>query len=469
MPNSWDKIETVLNEFTQKHQTITETIAAIATPPGYGGVGIVRVSGPLVSHISQKILGRLPSPRYAHYSFFHDPSEEVIDQGIALYFQSPHSFTGEDVLELHAHGGPVVLDQIVATCVHHGARLAEPGEFSKQAFLNDKLDLAQLEAISDLIHAESRQAAKSALSSLQGVFSEKIKKLSEALVSARIQVEAGIDFSDEDIDLEESGRVAVICQKIQKDIEEIIKNAQQGVLLREGIQVVIAGKPNAGKSSLLNALTGEECAIVTELAGTTRDLLKQTILLDGLPLHIIDTAGLRESEDLVEKEGIRRARKAIASADLILYLVDLSQEHLSLNLLRDELKAFSDGSSRLVIVGNKKDLCHSPLLSFREGIDLCISVKTEEGISQLKELIKERVGYGYHEEGNFIARRRHLEALSEVKQYIQFGVESFQVHQASELLAEDLRQAHQVLGKITGRFTTEDLLGEIFSTFCVGK
>lgn len=450
-----------------------DTIVAIATPPGFGGVGIVRVSGPLVVDIARRLLGSCPQPRLAQFSAFRDEGGQAVDQGIALYFKAPHSFTGEDVLELQAHGGPVILDQLVKATLAFGARPAEPGEFSRQAFLNDKLDLAQAEAIADLIHAQSEQAARSALSSLQGVFSEYIETLAQHMVQARLQVEAGIDFADEDIDIEESTKVVAVCQQMASEIDAMIADTQQGVLLREGVQVVIAGRPNAGKSSLLNRLSGEDCAIVTDLPGTTRDVLKQTIHLDGLPLHIIDTAGLRETQDVVESEGIRRAWQAIENADFVLYMVDLSREDLSLAAISAELAAFSTLKAPIILVANKADLVTESGIDWQQvpnvAASLCLSVKAEQGWQQLIDTIKQQVGFEQSGEGRFMARRRHLEALKQARLHLQEGMDAFALHGASELLAEDLRHAHEALCQITGRFTADDLLGEIFSSFCIGK
>lgn len=447
-----------------------ETITAIATPSGRGGVGIVRVSGPLSAKIAKNIIGFEPKLRYAHYASFVDQSQKVIDQGIALFFQAPNSFTGEDVLELQGHGGPVVLDQLLKAVLEHGARLAKPGEFSEQAFLNNKLDLTQAEAIADLINAESEHAARCALRSLQGEFSTKINAIVDQLIKLRMYVEAAIDFPEEEIDFLSQSHVLSDTKKLLTTIEVLLATAQQGALIREGITVVISGPPNAGKSSLLNLLSGRQSAIVTDIAGTTRDVLREKIIIDGMPLHIIDTAGLRETHDIIEQEGIRRAKEALKEADLVLYLLDVAQE----KNLHDELLTLSEEISvnvPSIIILNKIDLAStSPALIEKNGkTHLYLSVKKQLGIDLLVQTLKEKVGYQTATEGNFIARRRHVDALNRALQHVNSGIMQLEVYRAGELLAEELRLAQETLSSITGIFTSDDLLGEIFSSFCIGK
>lgn len=448
-----------------------DTIVAIATPPGHGSVGIVRLSGAKVPAIAEAMLGSCPKPRHAWFTEFHDQRKNIIDQGIALYFQAPNSFTGDDVLEFQAHGGPVVLDQLLATCLALGARLAEPGEFSKVAYLNGKMDLAQAEAIADLINATSTQAAQGAIRSLQGEFSRDIDATLKRLIECRMHIEASIDFPDEDIDLVAESSVLDDCRHVVAHIDLLLANAEQGALLQEGITVVIAGRPNAGKSSLLNALSGEQTAIVTSQAGTTRDVLRERIHIDGLPLHIIDTAGIRDSDDVIEQEGIRRAWQQIAKADLILLLVDaqtLQQEPVS---LQQDLQAFCDVTAPILIIKNKVDLTEEALgeceLAGKQAV--AISAKQDLGLETLKGVIKQLVGYRPSSEGNFLARRRHVDALKRTQRSILSGLAHFEQSQALELFADDLLQAQHALAEITGAFHADDLLGEIFSSFCIGK
>ncbi|MDF1653895.1 MAG: tRNA uridine-5-carboxymethylaminomethyl(34) synthesis GTPase MnmE [Coxiellaceae bacterium] len=449
----------------------SETIVAIATPPGYGGVGILRVSGSLAPAIAKHMLGECPKPRYASLSPFANEQGDVIDNGIALYFKAPHSFTGDDVLELQAHGGPVVLDELLQTALHFGARIAEPGEFSKVAFLNNKLDLAQAEAIADLISATSRQAAHGALRSLQGEFSQAVSSLLQQLIHCRMQVEAAIDFPDEDIDFVAESTVIADCEAMVQHIEQLLHAAQQGALLREGITVVIAGRPNAGKSSLLNYLSGEDTAIVTEQAGTTRDILREKIHIDGMPLHIIDTAGLRDSNDVIEQEGIKRAWQQMKQADLVLFMVDAQQLQQNPSQLLIDLKPFESIDVPILLVKNKIDMTDEQPDAWQahEHKGVAISVKSDSGMQQLKTAIKDFAGYQQHAEGNFTARRRHVDALQRAAIAINTGVEHYQQQQAAELLADELKQAQQALSEITGEFSSDDLLGEIFSSFCIGK
>ena len=447
-----------------------ETITAIATPSGRGGVGIVRVSGPLCRTIAKNILGFEPKIRHAHYASFIHPSQEIIDQGIALYFQAPNSFTGEDVLEFQGHGGPVVLDRLLKCVLENGARLAKPGEFSEQAFLNNKLDLTQAEAIADLINAESEQAARCAMRSLQGEFSAQINFIVDELIKLRMYVEAAIDFPEEEIDFLTQSHVLEDSKKLLENMKNLLEKAQQGALIRDGITVVIAGEPNVGKSSLLNLLSGRDSAIVTDIAGTTRDILREKIILDGMPLNIIDTAGLRETNDIVEQEGIRRAKAALLEADLVIYLLDIAQEkniHLALETLKQNIP---DTVPSIVIL-NKIDLADIPpaLEQKNEKSFIYISIKKQLGINLLIEELKNKVGYQTATESNFIARRRHIDALNGALQCLKKGIMQLEVYRAGELLAEELRVAQELLSSITGVFTSDDLLGEIFSSFCIGK
>ncbi len=447
-----------------KMKNRVDTIVATATPPGRGGVAIVRVSGVLVTTIATQLLKKIPKPRYATYSSFWDATNHAIDQGIALYFPAPNSFTGEDILELHGHGGTAVVDSLIRRIVQLGARIARPGEFSERAFLNDKIDLAQAEAIADLIDAASEQAARNALRSLQGEFSKKIRALVEALIHLRMYVEAAIDFVEEEIDFLSGSQVSDSLNQIMHDLAEVQAGAKQGSLLREGITAVIAGQPNVGKSSLLNQLSGKDIAIVTDIPGTTRDLLRESILIDGMPMHIIDTAGLRESDDVVEQEGIRRARLEMTKADFILYVMDADLSHtLPLPIIPEK--------TTLIVVRNKIDLTKEmpAVIQDKNRITVSLSAKTGLGIDLLKKALKDTVGFNTQLEDTFSARRRHLDALSRAQQFLVNGKQQLIDHRAGELLAEDLRLAQQSLSEITGEFTSDDLLGRIFGSFCIGK
>ncbi|MFD1259198.1 tRNA uridine-5-carboxymethylaminomethyl(34) synthesis GTPase MnmE [Entomomonas asaccharolytica] len=451
-----------------------DTIVAIATAQGRGSVGIVRVSGPLAKIIGLKLSKQTElKARHAYYGPWFDNRNEIIDQGILLFFAAPNSFTGEDILELQGHGGPVILDLLLETCINFGARQARPGEFSERAFLNDKLDLAQAEAIADLIDASSKQAARNALRSLQGEFSNKVHALTESLIALRIYVEAAIDFPEEEIDFLSDGHVLTQVQQLLAEVEKVEKEASQGALLRDGMNVVIAGLPNAGKSSLLNALAGREAAIVTDIEGTTRDILKEHIQIDGMPLHIIDTAGLRDTNDPVEKIGVERALVAINEADRILLVVDSTKPEVAnpLTVWPSFLNP-KPAMDKVTVICNKADLSHNQieLVVNEDGhTTIYLSAKANQGIDLLREHLKACMGYEHTAESSFSARRRHLQALQEAREAIQHGYKQLVEQRAGELLAEDLRQAQQVLGTITGTFTSDDLLGRIFSSFCIGK
>jgi len=445
-----------------------DTIAAITTAPGRGGVGIVRVSGKKAVTIAEQILGKRPAPRHANYLNFSDANGDVIDAGIALLFVAPHSFTGEDVLELQGHGGPVVLDMLLQRVIELGACLARPGEFSERAYLNDKLDLAQAEAIADLIDCTSQQAVRSAQRSLQGEFSLNVKALLQQLIEVRVYVESALDFPEEEIDFLSDGKVLEMINNVIQSHHNIMQSAQQGALLRDGMSVVIVGKPNAGKSSLLNALARREAAIVTDIAGTTRDVLREQITIDGLPLHIIDTAGLRDSDDVVEQLGIERAYQEIEKADAVLLLLDDSSDAES------ECKAMVaklPGGCDYSVIYNKIDLSDRQAGSeVVDGISqIALSAKAGEGVDLLREHLKQKMGYNSTAEGAFMARRRHLDALQRAEVSLLSGKAQLEHSHSGELLAEELRQAQQALGEITGEFSSDDLLGEIFSSFCIGK
>ena len=442
-----------------------ETICALATAIGQSGIGVVRVSGPLSKTIANKLLQIELKPRHAYYGSFYDKDSNTIDKGVSIYFPGPNSYTGEDVIEFQGHGGMSVLRKLLETATFFGARLAEPGEFTKRAFLNGKMDLVQAEAVQDLIQSSSEQSALSAVRSLTGEFSEKINHLLADLTSLRVFVEATIDFSDEEIDFLESHEVSVKLQTLKNLLLEILESANQGAILRDGLYVTIAGKPNAGKSSLLNALTKQPSAIVTDIAGTTRDVLKETIHIDGMPLHIIDTAGLHNSNNIIEQEGIRRAHTEINNADVVLLIYDAKDKLADLSILPEAVK-----NKPIIYIRNKIDLlkAKAKINEVENQTEVSLSAKNGDGIDLLRQALSEVAGYNPDGEGVFLARKRHILAIDLTLNYINSAIEQLEGG-ASELVAEDLRQAGMSLGTITGEFSSDDLLGEIFSSFCIGK
>lgn len=441
-----------------------DTIVAVATAPGKGGIGVVRISGSEAAAIAKRLLHQLPSPRIATLCEFRNTNNDVIDKGVALYFPAPNSFTGEDVLELQGHGGPVVMDCLLTAVVQAGARLARPGEFSERSFLNGKMDLAQAEAVADLIDASTQQAALSAMRSLQGQFSEKITSLAKTLMHLRLYVEAAIDFPEEEIDFLADGHILNKLEETLVHICELQQQAKQGQLLKEGMTVVIIGRPNAGKSSLLNCLTGSESAIVTAIAGTTRDLVKETIQIEGMPLHIIDTAGIRSEAEEVEQEGIRRALSQQDLADRILLVIDANQTPLMTQVEEDVLKQFAH---KTTIIINKIDIAN--LEAGERDNKIYLSAKEGLGLNSLKNHLKHCMGYQVQESGTFTARRRHLTALRMTRDCCEKAKEQLMTYKAGELVAQELKMAQDALGEIVGRVTTDDLLGEIFANFCIGK
>ena len=448
----------------------TTTIAAIATPPGRGGVGVIRLSGPKSYAIAQALTQKeLPKARFAGFRQFYDAAGEVMDEGLAICFPNPNSFTGEDVVELQGHGGPVIQNALLARLLELGAIAAKAGEFSMRAFENGKLDLVQAEAIADLIDATSQAAARSAVRSLQGAFSTKVNAVLEQLIHLRLHVEAAIDFPEEEIDFLADGKILNLLDGVSSAITQVQQSARQGQLLREGLQVVIAGKPNAGKSSLLNALAGIERAIVTDIAGTTRDVLHEKITLNGLPITLTDTAGLRETGDIVEKEGIRRAIKEIEQADLLLLVYDLSQGDDPLQLAQEYFAEHIE-PKRLMLIGNKADLTDAEAVmgDFKGFRHITVSAKQETGVQSLIDAITAHAGF-QPEEDTFIARTRHLDAMKRTQVYLAEAREQLVVYNAGELVAESLRLAQNALGEITGDFSADDLLGKIFGSFCIGK
>ncbi|MBT6523079.1 MAG: tRNA uridine-5-carboxymethylaminomethyl(34) synthesis GTPase MnmE [Methylococcales bacterium] len=444
-----------------------DTIAAIATPFGKGGVAIIRISGPQSSDIVQQLSSRKPQDRKALFTSFYDASNHIIDSGICIYFKGPNSYTGEDIVEVQGHGGIVVINMLLKRIIALGARIAKPGEFTERAFLNNKLDLTQAEAVADIIESTTEHSVRSAQRSLQGTFSKLIHELIGELTELRIYVEAAIDFVDEEIDFLNEGGIEQRIKLLSEKLTLILSNAKTGQLLRDGISVVLVGKPNAGKSSLLNCLTGEETAIVTDVAGTTRDVLKEYIQLDGLPLHIIDTAGIHDSNNLIEQEGIRRAHKEIQYADKVLIIHDVRDQH-GINEFISQLDSDND---KRVIIFNKIDLINQPakVVYSKDGDQIFLSIKTGEGFDLLTDYLKKSVGYDENQEAVFIARQRHVNALSEALIAINNGLIQLQQNQAGEIVAEELRLAQNHLGEITGKISSDDLLGKIFSNFCIGK
>lgn len=473
-----------MNTFKLDSSIHNDTVAALATPPGRGGISIIRISGPKAEHIAYQITQKKLSPRYAHYGNFlkrnnfksgnSENNFSVIDQGITLYFPAPNSFTGEDVVELQGHGGPIIMDCLLREVLSMGVRQARPGEFSERAFLNNKIDLAQAEAIADLIDSASEQAARNALRSLQGEFSNQINALNEQVIQLRIYVEAAIDFPEEEIDFLNDGKVLNDLHIIQDTLKTIFSKARQGSLIREGMTVVIAGRPNAGKSSLLNSLSGKDSAIVTAIEGTTRDVLREHIQIDGMPLHIIDTAGLRDSPDEIEQEGVRRAWQEIEQADRILLVADSNETTptTATDLWPKDSKELIEKKNTTIVL-NKCDLSGLNPGVQPEKIDqqpvIALSAKKGLGIDALQNHLKECMGYQANIEGGFSARRRHLQALEQAEFYLNCGLRQLEEESAGELLAEDLRLCQQSLNEITGDFTADDLLGKIFSSFCIGK
>jgi tRNA modification GTPase len=447
----------------------TDTIVAAATPPGRGGIGIVRVSGPRVPEIAAVLLGELPAPRRAVFSRFLDAGRQPIDAGLALFFPAPHSYTGEHVLELQGHGGPLVLEALVARVTELGARRALPGEFTQRAFLNDKLDLAQAEAIADLIDAGSREAVRAAMRSLQGEFSAMVHGLTEAVIDLRTYVEAAIDFPEEEIDFLADRELEERFQTVQDHFDAVEQSARQGRLLREGMTVVIAGRPNAGKSSLLNRLAGYDAAIVTAIPGTTRDIVRERIDIDGMPLHVLDTAGLREHADVVEAEGIRRAHAEMRRADRVLFVIDAAGDPGAAAYGEERSRLPADVPVTLVL--NKCDLATGiPVADTVSGPPrVALSALTGEGIETLRAHLKTCMGYLTIEAGTVSARQRHLDALGRARRQIAEAQRRLRESRAGELVAEELRGAQQALNEITGEFTSEDLLGRIFGGFCIGK
>ena len=446
-----------------------DTIVAAASPPGRGGVGIVRVSGPKTPEIAATLIGDLPAPRHATLSRFLDASGNPIDIGIALFFPGPQSYTGEHVLELQGHGGPVVVELLIDRCQQLGARRARPGEFTERAFHNDKIDLAQAEAVADLIDAGSREAARAAMRSLQGEFSSMVQGLTDALIDLRTYVEAAIDFPEEEVDFLGDRELHERLATVRGHFDGVTAAADQGKLLRDGITVVLAGRPNSGKSSLLNRLAGYEAAIVTAIPGTTRDVLRERIDIDGLPLHVLDTAGLRDSEDIVEREGVRRASAEMSRADRVLFVIDSAEDPHG--------RAFVDERARLpdnvpvTLVFNKIDITAGlPVGDTVSGPPrIHVSATTGEGLDQLRAHLKDSVSFQSAGSGTISARRRHLEALARARACVESAARQLLEHRAGELVAEELRQSQKALDEITGIFTADDLLGRIFGSFCIGK
>ena len=443
----------------------SDTICALATAYGQSGIGVIRVTGPLSKSISKKILHQDLQPRYAYYGSFFDNDNNLIDKGVAIAFPGPNSYTGEDVVEFQGHGGVSVIRKLLETIISLDVRVAEPGEFTKRAFLNGKMDLVQAEAVQDLIQSSSEESALSAVRSLTGEFSEKINQILSELISLRVFVEATIDFSDEEIDFLESHEVSSKLHSLKVTLLNILESANQGAILRDGIHVAIAGKPNAGKSSLLNSLTKQPSAIVTDVAGTTRDVLKETIHIDGMPIHIIDTAGLHNSDNIIEQEGIRRAHTEINNADVVLLVYDASDKSVDLSILPESVK-----DKPKIVIKNKIDLTGSKtgIQNIQNNPEISISAKNGDGINIVRKALADFAGLNSNTEGVFLARKRHIIAINETLSFINSAISQLDGG-ASELVAEDLRQAGMHLGQITGEFSSDDLLGQIFSSFCIGK
>ena len=445
-----------------------DTIAAVSTAPGRGGIGIVRVSGPGCRSIAEIVVGRVPEPRVAELHRFLDAAGDPIDEGIALFFPAPNSFTGEDVLELQGHGGPVVMDLLLRRILALGARAAQPGEFTQRAFLNDKLDLAQAEAVADLIDSGSAQAARAALRSLAGEFSSQVHDLAESVLELRMWVEAAIDFPEEEVDFLGDRALATRLDFIRQRFAELAETARQGTLLRDGITVVIAGRPNAGKSSLLNRLAGYDAAIVTAVPGTTRDVLRERIEIDGLPLHVLDTAGLRDSSDEVEVEGIRRAHREIERADRVLFVVDAS-DTVAVAGIEADLAALPTEAPRTVVY-NKVDRTGAAAgLEGGDPVRVRLSATTGDGLNLLRQHLKDCVGFHPADTGVLSARSRHLDALRRARAHVEAAHRLLTERHAGELVAQELTDAQMQLGEITGQVTSDDLLGRIFGSFCIGK
>jgi tRNA modification GTPase len=448
--------------------TSSDTIAAVATAPGRGGIGIVRVSGRGSRSIAEALLGRVPEPRVAELNRFLDATGEPIDEGLALFFPAPASFTGEDVLELQGHGGPVVMDLLLRRVLELGARAAEPGEFTQRAFLNDKLDLAQAEAVADLIDSGSAQAARAALRSLQGEFSSQVHDLAEAVLELRMWVEAAIDFPEEEVDFLGDPALDARLESIRHRFAELAETARQGALLRDGLTLVIAGRPNAGKSSLLNRLAGYEAAIVTPIPGTTRDVLRERIEIDGLPLHVLDTAGLRESPDEVEAEGIRRAHREITRADRVLFVVDAA-DGAAVASIEADLAGLPTDAPRTVVLNKIDRLGGEPRVEQGDPVRIHLSAATAAGLELLRSHLKDCVGFHPAGSGVLSARARHLEALRRARAHVEEAHRLLTGRHAGELVAQELTDAQRQLGEITGEVTSDDLLGRIFTSFCIGK
>jgi tRNA modification GTPase len=445
-----------------------DTIVAAATAPGRGGIGVVRLSGPAARRIAIGVLGTLPAARRAVFAAFRDAEQQSLDAGLVLFFPAPHSYTGEDVIEFQGHGGPVIIESLLARLVELGARRANPGEFTQRAFLNDKLDLAQAEAVADLIDAGSREAARAAMRSLQGEFSTMIQVLTGALIELRTHVEAAIDFPDEEIDFLADPALAERLANVRQHFDAVSRSAGQGRLLRDGMTVVLAGAPNAGKSSLLNRLAGYDAAIVTAVAGTTRDVLRERIHVDGMPLHILDTAGLRAAQDAVEEEGIRRAQAEMARADRVLFVIDGAADPAA-QTYRD-LAATLPAQVPVTLLYNKSDLMDAAAIAAPSGVPrIDVSALSGAGLDGLRAHLKSCMGYHTLDSGSVSARQRHIEALARARASVEEAARVLKESRSGELVAQELRIAQQALNEISGEFSNEDLLGRIFSSFCIGK